>query len=42
MAPLFTKFIREENLALNGVSALSNLAAAVTQVETDLPGDAMV
>lgn len=37
-----TKFIREENLALNGVSALSNLPAAVTQVETDFPGYAMV
>lgn len=37
-----TKFICEQCLALDGVSALSYLSAAVTQVETDFPRDAMI
>lgn len=37
-----TKFVCEQRLALDGVSALSDLSAAVSQVETDFPGDAMV
>lgn len=37
-----TKFVCEQRLALDGVSALSNLSAAVAQVETDFPGDAVV
>lgn len=37
-----TKFICEQCLALDGVSALSDLSAAVSQVETDFPGDAVV
>lgn len=37
-----TQFVCEQRLALDGVSALSDLSAAVAQVETDFPGDAMV
>lgn len=37
-----TEFVCEQRLALDGVSALSDLSAAVSQVETDFPGDAMV
>lgn len=37
-----TKFICEQCLALDGVSTLSDLSAAISQVEPDLPGDAMV
>lgn len=37
-----TQLVREQRLALDGVSALSDLSAAVAQVETDFPGDAMV
>lgn len=37
-----TKFVCEQRLALDGVSALSDLSAAVAEVETDFPGDAMV
>lgn len=39
---LLTELIREQRLALDGVSALSDLPAAVSQVKTDLPGDAVV
>lgn len=42
MQPLLTKFICEQCLALDGVSALSDLSAAVAQVEADFPGNAMV
>lgn len=42
MAALLTKFVCEQCLALDGVSALSDLSAAVSQVETDFPRDAMV
>lgn len=37
-----TKFICEQCLALDGVSALSDLSTAVAQVEADFPRDAMV
>lgn len=37
-----TKFVCKQRLALDGVSALSELPAAVPQVETDFPGDAVV
>lgn len=37
-----TELVCEQRLALDGVSALSDLSAAVAQVETDFPGDAMV
>lgn len=39
---LHTEFICEQCFALNGVSALSDLSAAVAQVKTDFPLDAMV
>lgn len=42
MVTLLTEFIREQRLALDGVSALSDLPAAVAQVKTHFPGDAMV
>lgn len=42
MVTRLTEFIREQRLALDGVSALSDLPAAVSQVKTDFPGDAMV
>lgn len=42
MITLLTEFVREQRLALDGVSALSDLPAAVPQVKTDFPGDAMV
>lgn len=37
-----TELVCEQRLALDGVSALSDLSAAVAQVETDFPGDAVV
>lgn len=42
MVTLLTEFVGEQRLALDGVSALSDLPAAVSQVKTDFPGDAMV
>lgn len=42
MTSSFTEFVRDQSLSLDGVSALSNLSAAVAEVETDLPGDALV
>lgn len=42
MVTLLTELVREQRLALDGVSALSDLPAAVSQVKTDFPGDAMV
>lgn len=42
MVPLLTEFVREQRLALDGVSALSDLPTAVSQVKTDFPRDAMV
>lgn len=41
-AALLTEFVCEQRPALDGVSALSDRSAAVAQVETDFPGDAMV
>lgn len=41
-AALLTKFVCEQRLALDGVPALSDLPAAVAQVKTDFPWDAMV
>lgn len=37
-----TQLVREQRLALDGVSALGDLPAAVSQVEADFPGDAVV
>lgn len=37
-----TQLIREQCLALDGVPALGDLAAAVAQVEADFPWDAVV
>lgn len=37
-----TELVCEQCLALDGVSALSDLSAAVAQVETDFPGYAVV
>lgn len=37
-----SKFICEQYFALNGVSTLIYLPAAVSQVETDFPGDVMI
>lgn len=37
---LLTQLVREQRLALDGVPALSDLPAAVAQVEANLPGDA--
>lgn len=37
---ILTKFVREQRLALDGVPALSDLPAAVAQVEANLPGNA--
>lgn len=42
MSVSLTKFVCKQRLPLDGVSALSDLSAAVTQVETDFPRDAMV
>lgn len=42
MVTLLTEFICEQRLALDGVSALRDLPAAVSQVKTDFPGDAVV
>jgi len=37
-----TEFVCDQCLALDGVSTLSDLSAAVAKVKTDFPGDAMV
>lgn len=37
-----TQFVRKQRLALDGVPALSDLSAAVAQVEADFPGDAVI
>lgn len=42
MVTSLTEFVREQRLALDGVSALSDLPAAVSQVKADFPGDVMV
>lgn len=42
MVILLTKFVSEQRLALDGVSALSDLPTAVSQVKTHFPGNAMV
>lgn len=37
-----TKFVCKQCLALDGISTLSDLSAAVPQVKADFPGDAMI
>lgn len=37
-----TEFVCEQCLALNGVPALGDLPAAVSQVEADFPGNAVI
>lgn len=39
---LLTKFVCKQCLALDGISTLSDLSAAVPQVKADFPGDAMI
>lgn len=37
-----SKFVCKQCLALDGISTLSDLSAAVPQVKADFPGDAMI
>lgn len=37
-----TQFVRQQRLALDGVSALTDLPAAVAQIEADFPWNAVV
>jgi hypothetical protein len=39
---VLTKLVCQQGFALDGVPTLGHLTAAVTQVETNLPGDAVV